>query len=260
MIHTHSLRFDYGNGKSVINYVNLNFEEGKIYGLLGLNGQGKTTLIYLLCGLLKPSNGTIGFKGKNVSEHLPETLQDIFLVPEELALPSITLEKFVKYQKVFYPNFSQEVFDNCCQEFGIEKDVNLAKTSMGTKKKAYISFAVACNTPLLILDEPTNGLDIIAKSQFRKIIAGAMTDNRTIILSTHQVRDVENLIDHFVILNNGKVAFDKSTLEITQKLAFHNGQISRVSAENEETNIDIEALFTAVIKGEEVIKEAFEKS
>jgi len=234
--------------------LNLTFYEGKIYGLLGLNGQGKSTLIYLLCGLLIPDSGKVIMDGNDTKERLPETLQEIFLVPEELTLPNITFAKYVEYNKVFYPNFSQEILDECVREFELKMDENLGKTSMGTKKKAYISFALACNTKLLILDEPTNGLDIIAKSQFRKLIAGYMTDSRTIILSTHQVRDVENLIDHFVIINNRKVALDKSAMEITRKLAFNQGKVSALKENDQETNIDIEALFTAVVKEEPVIK------
>ncbi len=246
MIHTENLQFGYRKHE-VFQNLSVNFEAGKIYGLLGKNGEGKSTLLYLMSGLLRAKSGKVIFKDKDMADRLPSALEDMFLVPEEFDLPQITLKKFVEANAGYYPNFSQEILDRCLEGFELSMDLNLKKLSMGTKKKVYVCFALATNTSLLLMDEPTNGLDIPSKSQFRKVIASCMTDNKTIIISTHQVRDVENLIDQIMVLNKKEIVFNHSTSEITQRLAFKNGQISELTSENDETNIDIEALFTAVV-------------
>ncbi|MCQ2227040.1 MAG: ATP-binding cassette domain-containing protein [Bacteroidales bacterium] len=256
MIRTENLQFGYRKHE-VFQNLSVNFEAGKIYGLLGKNGEGKSTLLYLMSGLLRAKSGKVMFDGKDMSNRLPSALENMFLVPEEFDLPAITLKAFVKANAGYYPNFSQEILEKCLEGFELDMDLNLKKLSMGTKKKVYVCFALATNTKLLLMDEPTNGLDIPSKSQFRKVIASCMTDDKTIIISTHQVRDVENLIDQIMVLNKKEIVFNHSTAEITRRLAFRNGQISEVTSENDETNIDIEALFTAVVSGEDVIKRAF---
>lgn len=251
-----NLKFGYRKHE-VFSNLNVNFESGKIYGLLGKNGEGKTTLLYLMCGLLRAKQGCVTFKGKDMSQRLPSSLEDMFLVPEEFDFPSVSLKDFVDANAGYYPHFSQDVLEKCLEGFELDMNLNLKKLSMGTKKKVYICFALATNTSLLLLDEPTNGLDIPSKSQFRKVIASCMTDNKTIIISTHQVRDVENLIDQIMVLNKKDIVFNHSTTEISQKLAFKNSQVTAIDDASQETNIDIEALFTAIVAGEDVIKNAF---
>ncbi|MCQ2375527.1 MAG: ATP-binding cassette domain-containing protein [Salinivirgaceae bacterium] len=251
-----NLQFGYRKHE-VFSNLTINFEAGKIYGLLGKNGEGKSTMLYLMTGLLRAKSGSVTFKGKDMSQRLPSALEDMFLVPEEFELPQCSLKEFVKSNAGYYPNFSQEIFEKCLQGFELDINLNLKKLSMGTKKKVYVCFALATNTSLLLMDEPTNGLDIPSKSQFRQVIASCMTDDKTIIISTHQVRDVENLIDQIMVLNKKEIVFNHSTAEINQKLAFKNGQISKVAAESDETTIDIEALFTAIVNGDELVKTAF---
>ncbi len=246
MIQTTNLKFGYRKHE-VFNDLSVSFLPGKIYGLLGKNGEGKSTLLYLLSGLLRADKGNVTFNDKDMKDRLPSALEDMFLVPEEFDLPQCSLMAFVNANAGYYPNFSMEILEKCLKGFELDTNLNLRKLSMGTKKKVYVCFALAANTSLLLMDEPTNGLDIPSKSQFRKVIASCMTDNKTIIISTHQVRDVENLIDQIMVLHKKEIVFNHSTSEITQKLAFHNGEISEVTSDNEETNIDIEALFTAVV-------------
>lgn len=220
MLHLENLSFAYRRGTDIVSHMNLRVAPGGIYGLLGPNGAGKSTLLNLMAGALTPASGTVTFNGINTRKRLPSTLSDIFLVSEEFTLPSVTLQKYVELNAPFYPRFSQENLHQNLEMFGLDPDIHLGALSMGQKKKAFMSFALACNTSLLLMDEPTNGLDIPGKSAFRKFIAQAMTDDRTIIISTHQVRDIDRLIDHVMIMNNSKIEFNNPVWEIQQHLNF----------------------------------------
>lgn len=146
----------------------LRLEQNKVYGLLGKNGTGKSTLLYLISGLLRPAAGAVSCDSVATYKRRVETLQEIFLVPEEFDLPSMSLEKYVKLNAPFYPRFSREVLEACLKDFELTTDLKLQALSMGQKKKVFMSFALAANTRYLLMDEPTNGLDIPSKSQFRR--------------------------------------------------------------------------------------------
>ena len=203
MIEVSNISFKYAGQKDLVfDDFSLRLEENRIYGLLGKNGTGKSTLLYLLSGLLRPAKGSVCCDGIATCKRAPETLRDIFFVTEEFEMPAIRLSEYVKLYKPFYPNFSDEVLQECLADFELPKDVRLGELSMGQRKKAYIAFAMATNTKYLFMDEPTNGLDIPSKSQFRKVIARHMTEERTVVISTHQVHDVEQMLDqHSVLLN-----------------------------------------------------------
>ncbi|MBQ2099014.1 MAG: ABC transporter ATP-binding protein [Bacteroidales bacterium] len=204
----------------VFNQFFLTLEEGKIYGLLGKNGVGKTTLLYLLAGLNWGNKGSIYVDGEDIEKREPSTLGKIFLVTEEFELPNMSLKKYVKINRQFYPDFSDEILEKCLNDFEIGDISDLGAISMGTKKKVYMSFALATNAKYLLMDEPTNGLDIESKSLFRKVIAQNMTDDRTMIISTHQVHDVENIIDHVLILGEKKILLNKSIAELSDEYVF----------------------------------------
>ncbi|MGM9803704.1 MAG: ATP-binding cassette domain-containing protein, partial [Muribaculaceae bacterium] len=188
MIQIKNLTYRYGKSpQTIFNDFSLSLEPGGVYGLLGRNGTGKSTLIYLVMGLLTPCGGSVTFGGVNVRERRPSVLADMFIVPEEFELPSISLSKYVEINAPFYPNFSYDDLRTYLEVFEMgDLNVNLKSLSMGQKKKVFMSFALAANTRVLLMDEPTNGLDIPSKSQFRKIIARSMSENKIIVLSTHQ--------------------------------------------------------------------------
>lgn len=220
MLALQNVSFSYKKGRPVIKNFSMNFEQGTVCGLLGKNGSGKSTLLYLICGLLKPDSGNVTFKGMTPLRRDVAFLNDVFIVPEEFELPNLPMSEFVKVNAPLYPKFNQQEMEEYMKTFEIDPSIHLKQCSMGQKKKAFISFALACNTSLLILDEPTNGLDISSKRAFRKAIAMGMRDDRSVIISTHQVYDVEKIIDRVMIVDPSGVLLDKSMYEIMNELSF----------------------------------------
>lgn len=221
MMEVENLSFSYGRRKAkVLDGFSVKLDKGSVYGLLGKNGTGKSTLLYLMAGLLRPQAGKVLYKGADVTLRYPLTLQDMFLVPEEFALPNVSMKQYVKLNAPFYPNFSDELLEACLRDFDMDKDIHLGELSMGQKKKAFMCFALATNTSLLMMDEPSNGLDIPSKSQFRKAIASGMTDDKAVIISTHQVRDIDSLLDHVLIMDGSELLLNESVASICEKLYF----------------------------------------
>lgn len=221
MITVENLSFLYRKSKrAVLHDFSLSLEKGRVYGLLGKNGAGKSTLLYLMSGLLTPKSGKVVYHDVDVRRRLPITLQDMFLVPEEFDLPPVSLISYIELNSPFYPRFSKEDMVKYLHYFEMDINIDLGALSMGQKKKVSMSFALATNTSLLLMDEPTNGLDIPGKSQFRKFIASGMTDDKTILISTHQVRDIDKVLDHVLIMDNSRVLLNESTMSICDKLFF----------------------------------------
>ena len=207
MIKIENLSFNYGPKKPLFDQLNLTLPYGNIYGLLGKNGAGKSTLLKMMAGLLFPQKGKLDVVGFHPNERHPEFLQEVYFVSEEFELPSLSMEQFVRMYSPFYPRFNHLLFDEYLYEFKLPRQQKLPNMSYGQKKKFILAFGLATDCKLLILDEPTNGLDIPSKSQFRKIVASAIHEERSFIISTHQIRDMENLIDPIIILDEGKIVF-----------------------------------------------------
>ena len=205
MIDISNVTFEYRKGKPVLKDFSLSFPQGGVYGLLGKNGTGKSTLLYLISGLLRPRHGEVRVDGMLSANRQPEMLREIFLVPEEYDLPSVSLKSYTRALKSFYPRFSDDLLRKCIEVFDLEMDMQLGSLSMGQKKKVYMCVALATGTRVLLMDEPTNGLDILSKSQFRKVVVQGMEEDKTVLVSTHQVHDVERLLDHVTIINGNQV-------------------------------------------------------
>lgn len=266
MLSFSNVSFTYGRrGKEVLSGLSLEFEGNGIYGILGKNGTGKSTMLYLAAGLLRPKGGNVTAEGVPTQSRRPETLRKLFLVPEEFDLPEVSLRTYVQLNAPFYPTFREDILARCLKSFELGDDLNIGRLSMGQKKKVYISFALAAGTKYLLMDEPTNGLDIPSKKVFREVIAREMTEERVMIISTHQVRDVEQLIDHVVIVNEGTVLLNASTAEIESRLRFEQRAVGSDLSDalfvqqtmrgielicpnsgNDETPIDLELLFNAL--------------
>lgn len=277
MLDINNITYSYGRKKKpVLQNYSLSVAPGTICGLLGRNGAGKSTLLYLVCGLLRPQAGTISYHGMNPWHREVEFLNDVFIVPEEFYLPNIKLSEFVKTMAPFYPRFSMDDLEKHLSTFEMESGLHLGQLSMGQKKRVFISFALACNTSLLILDEPTNGLDIPGKRLFRKAVLNGMTDDRTIIISTHQVYDVEKIIDHVVVTDTDGVLLDASMTDISSRLRFvfttdgkraQNALISldapggynivEIYDGGEETDVNLETLFELTRENPDLVARVF---
>lgn len=275
MIDIQNVTFGYQRAVKIFENLSLELKPGCIYGLLGKNGTGKSTLLYLITGLLRAQQGKITFEGNDVSLRLPATLQELFLIPEEIVLPDVSIRQYAKMYGAFYPRFSQTQLDSYVNEFEVDPQAKLSSLSMGQRKKAYISFALATNTRFIFMDEPTNGLDIPSKSQFRKIVASSMSDERSIVISTHQVRDLDYLLDHLIIIDRKQLLLNRSVGYITERLCFDelrpnemseggvlfsmpsmngNSVISR-NTNHRETPINLELFFNAMLEKTDMMQD-----
>ena len=219
MLEASQLRFGYGIEPLFLD-TNLTLAPGHIYGLLGLNGAGKSTLLKLMTGLLFPDAGRISACGHEPARRAPGFLSRVFVLPEELNVPAVTGSEFVAVRSPFYPDFDRSRMGRLCEEFEIPEGRKLTALSHGQQKKFLLSFGLACNASLVLLDEPTNGLDIPSKGLFRRLVAEALTEERTILVSTHQVRDVESLVDRVLILHEGKVLLNRGVADLSANLRF----------------------------------------
>ena len=273
MVNISNLRFNYGKKQEPL-FVNLDCElqAGSIVGLLGKNGAGKTTLLKLMIGLLRPTDGKVRMMGCQPSERQPSMLQDIYFLPEEFHHPGISIKRYVKANSGFYPRFDEEMLRRLISDFELPEGKSLHQLSYGQKKKFLISFGLSTKCRLLVLDEPTNGLDIPSKSIFRKVMAGSLDEDQLVIISTHQVRDVENLIERVLMLEKGKFIMQKNIYDISSTLHF----ATTTSADGDNvlyreivpggykvitpqtgghSSVDIELLFNAISNGAEKMKE-----
>ena len=277
MIQLNNIQFGYTKSKRIFEDVSLTMDPGHIYGLLGKNGAGKTTLLSIMAGLRFPNSGTATILGENACLRKADVLQNLYFLQEEMYVPHLTIEYFEKAYAPFYPNFNHEQFAEYLRELEMDGlNQYMDKFSHGQKKKALIAFALATNTKILIMDEPTNGLDIPSKSTFRKVMASAADETRLVIISTHQVRDLHSLIDMVSILDKGRMVLNASTFDITEKLLFDvddmkcaGGQLLykeetprgnyqvKVNENHVESNLDLELLFNAAMTNQETIVNLF---
>ena len=273
MIEIKDLAFSYGK-TPILKSITTTLEEGRIYGLMGEKGVGKTTQLTLLCGLKKVCSGSITTDGENPFDRTPTLLQNQFYLPDEVLPVAMKAECFAKERGAFWPDYDHSKFLEIMKEFENDPAKKMNQMSAGQLKKTYISLALACGCKYIFMDEPTNGLDIPSKTQFRSAIMKYTSDDSTIVISTHQVRDLENIIDPIIILDRQDVLLNASVEEITSKLYFDYGtQLHPESlyseqlpggfiqvypnTTGEDSKINVEALFNAVHKNKELIKGMF---
>lgn len=219
MIEIQNLLFFYDSNPLYQDF-NASFCAGHVYGLLGKNGSGKTSLLGLISGTLFAKKGGITTLGYNANERKPAMLANIFYLPEPFSLPKMSTKTYLSLYSGFYPKFNLKEFNYYCEMFEITNVKTLSRMSMGQQKKFLIAFGLATNCQLNLLDEPTNGLDIPSKTIFRRAISASATEEKTFIISTHQVKDIENLVDHICIVDHGKQILNQSTETLSQQLSF----------------------------------------
>ena len=264
-VEINQLAFSYGK-EQLFASLDVGLQRGNMYGLLGKNGAGKTSMLKLIAGLLFPQAGEVRVFDQEPADRTPSFLSEIFFLPEDLYLPAMSIREYISIYAPFYPRFDHEALAARLDEFEVPAGKKLNALSYGQKKKFLIAFGLASNAALCLLDEPTNGLDIPSKSQFRRIAASSLNDDRLFIISTHQVRDLEQLIDPVIIIDEGKIIFLQTYDEIVQRISIRhvrslpreeqiifqqqeiNGyRIVTAQDGNTETSIDLETLFNAVL-------------
>lgn len=282
MISIKNLSFAFKKNTPLFNGLSLEMHPGSIYGLFGLNGAGKTTLLNHISGMLFPKEGECILNGQPARNRTPEQLSELFVVPEQFKLPAMTGKKYLEIHSPFYPRFDHSLFDSIIEEFEVDISSSIPELSYGQRKKFLIAFALATNTRVLLMDEPTNGLDIPSKSQFRRIVASLETSERCTVISTHQVRDLGAMIDQLTVIKDGEVVFDQNLETIQNALVFRKikpeeeagfiygeeilGGVHAVcTSETESSNfqseeIDLELLFNAIISKTDEIKRQFDKT
>lgn len=273
MISFNQLGFRYRLGSQVFHDFSMTLSPGHVYGVLGENGVGKSTLMKLASGVLIPTAGSVTIDGREASLREEATMAKIIYLPEEFSLPALTLDEFRKVTTPFYPSFSDESFEECCRVLDVVRDRRLDKLSMGQRKRAYLAFAFACRAEWLLLDEPTNGLDVAAKEAFRRLVARYVDEGQSIIISTHSVREIDSLIDHLIILDRKGIVLDASIGEIGSRLRFGRCSAEEeplysestlagtsgvvVNTTDEESSVDIEMLFMASLCSTERLRTLF---
>lgn len=221
MIQLRNVSYGYHKSGSLFQNMNLEVKEGNIVGLLGKNGAGKSSLLRLITGLLRIQQGDITVLGHPPFDRSPNFLQKVMLIPEEYNLPDKTeMGRYAGSLSMFYPEFEKERFRSLLQNFDLDPSKKFGKCSYGQRKKFLIAFALSTGCRLLLLDEPTNGLDIPSKSLFRKMVAANLNPEQTVVISTHQVKDVENLIDRVILVDQGRIVIDQDMLAISDRYAF----------------------------------------
>lgn len=272
MISITGLNFRYDVKQKALHNIDLQLNSGRIYGLLGKNGAGKTSLLKNILGLRKSGSGTISVNGYDPRKGEKDFLASYFFIPEDPHMPDISMKEYIQCYAPFYPNFSLDLFFRILNEFELPRKLHFSKVSLGQKKKALISFGIAANTPILVMDEPTNGLDIPSKKQFRKIITTLVNDDRLFVVSTHQIRDLHSLIDHVLIMDQGEILVDSSIEMIERALSFEVHRTETIAEDSiyyervpggymsiteggerpESLEVDMEVLFNAVITEKEL--------
>ena len=275
MIQLKQLHFAYDR-RPLFTNMNLSLSAGGIYGLLGKNGVGKTTLLKLISGMRYAQSGDCRVFGKPTTGRPVSLLADLFYLPEEFGLPDVTAAQYERLYAPFYPKFDPVCFEETLDRFELGRDTILENFSFGQKKKFILSFGLATGCRLMLLDEPTNGLDIPSKSQLRKALVSACSADRLMIISTHQARDLESIIDAVMILDGSKVIFNRSIQDVQDRLCMRfdehapdpqtvlhvetvpGGHVVVIPKENEEeSEIDLEILFQTVLADPRRMAEIF---
>ncbi|SEO06312.1 ABC-2 type transport system ATP-binding protein [Amphibacillus marinus] len=202
MINCENVSFNYRK-KAIYQNFNWCLKAGTICGLLGPNGAGKTTLFNMLAGLVFPTKGEINIAGHNPSKREAAFYRQFAYVAETLPCPSMSPMVYATLCGPLYPNYSPERFLQLAEAFELDIEQNFNAFSAGDLRKAWLAIVLACQTALILLDEPSKGLDIKAQASLRKALAETAAAGSRILLSTHHVREVEGILDHVTIINRG---------------------------------------------------------
>lgn len=264
MISFNDLSYRYGTNNLALESITADIPEG-IYLLLGENGAGKTTLLHLVAGLLKAiPERACTLDGAPTALREPSVLSRTFFYSDEIPFPYRTIRQMVKHHAVFYPSFDAEMLEQNLADFEMTGNEPIDQFSLGNREKVQLAYVLALHTDVLLLDEPANGLDITSRTKLLRMMARCVSENQTVIISTHTVWDFQNLFDGLLVLGHGSLLINMPIWEIARRVKFvHSftpvegaiyqepdfGQFKAIvpnSDDNETTDVDFVVLYNAL--------------
>ena len=285
MIRLNDLTIGYGH-RILLQHASATIPAGELVALVGRNGTGKSTLLRAIAGLGERLGGEIRLDGHSLETLSPQQLATTvsFVTTERVRIPNLRCEDVVALGRAPYTNWIGRVQEQ--DKAIVERSLELVgmaafagktmdRMSDGECQRVMIARALAQDTPIILLDEPTNGLDITSRQALKRIISRSMDDESTLLISTHQAHDFENLLDHLVILGKGEILLNRSLDEISNRLLFARTDILPAESiyseqdlaghfsilpneDGEENTPDIELLYKAVLQQPEKIKSMFQ--
>lgn len=218
MIEINNVSFEI-DGKKILKDINIKIPEGKIYGIIGPNGVGKTTLLRCLTGIYETTSGSVNYNGENVYDN-PKVKELIgYVADENIMHPNFRVRDIIKFYKYSYPMFDEKKYNELNEIFKIPENRFIFQLSKGMKMRLSIMLAFSIHPKYLILDEPTSGLDAILKNKLLKIFADEVYDNNTtIIISSHHLNELERICDDVAILDDGVVSYENSLENMKNKI------------------------------------------
>lgn len=222
-----------------------------VHLLLGENGAGKTTLLHIMAGLLRPSSGECLLDGDNVARRMPSDMSRIFFLGENITFPADTVNEMARIHGCFYPTFDPEILRQNLSDFGFTGDESLKSLSLGNRKKSQIAYALSLRASVLLMDEPTNGLDITSRQTLQSMLVRCLDESQTLVISTHSILEMQNLYDGIMMISKGHLLLSMPTDEITRRLAFHTSPIPPVEYLYKETKMGLHQYICANTDNEE---------
>lgn len=218
MIEVNNVSFEI-DGKKILKDINLKISEGKIYGIIGPNGVGKTTLLRCLTGIYQVTEGKVTYDGEDVYDN-PKVKELIgYVADENIMQTGFRVNEILKFYKYSYPNFDEKKYNELNKIFKIPEKRFIFQLSKGMKMRLSIMLAFSIRAKYLVLDEPTSGLDAILKNKLLKIFADEVYENKTtIIISSHHLNELERICDDVAILDNGIVSYENSVENMKNKI------------------------------------------
>lgn len=222
IIELNKVSLRYGKESPVLEELSLRMDGGGIVGLCAPNGVGKTSLLKMLMGLRYPTTGSLKVMGYDPTQRPTALLEQAYFLPADPNLPAWTPRKIGKVLGSFYPNFDPEIYQECIDDFQVDPDRVLSKLSFGQQRRVQLAFALGVRTPLLLLDEPTIGLDVNGKDQFRRSLIKATEAGQTVILATHLLNEVGPVLDQLLVLHQRQVWAHVNLEEANKIYSYHH--------------------------------------
>lgn len=250
MITLNNITFGYFKRTEALSNVSACIGSG-VHLLLGENGAGKTTLLHIMAGLLRPSSGECLLDGNNVAKRMPSDMSRIFFLGENITFPADTVNEMARIHGCFYPTFDPEMLRQNLSDFGFTGNESLKSLSLGNRKKSQIAYALSLRASVLLMDEPTNGLDITSRQTLQSMLVRCLDESQTLVISTHSILEMQNLYDGIMMISKGHLLLSMPTDEITRRLAFHTSPIPPVEYLYKETKMGLHQYICANTDNEE---------